>query len=144
MGFALNGFTNPSVSDNKNQTNISTPAKDLESITLATVGSDTKWKSFSTNMYFRTVLDTTGKELSSDFDYMTYDSKNSQLMINSFFDANHNSIMKSDTLMGSLPQNIKIYSGRVDYLHPLKKGAKFETGIKSSIVRTDNNAIYDS
>jgi iron complex outermembrane recepter protein len=144
IGFALNGFTNPSVSDNKNQTNISTPAKDLESITLATVGSDTRWKSFSTNMYFRTVLDTTGKELSSDFDYMTYDSRNNQLMINSFFDAGYNSIMKSDTLMGDLPQNIRIYSGRIDYLHPLKKGAKFETGIKSSIVRTDNNAVYDS
>jgi iron complex outermembrane recepter protein len=144
MGFALNGFINPSVADNKNQTNISTPAKDLESITLATVGSDTRWKSFSSNMYFRTVLDTTGKELSSDFDYMTYDSKNIQLMVNSFFDADYNSIMKSDTLMGNLPQNIKIYSGRIDYLHPLKKGARFETGIKSSIVRTDNNAIYDS
>jgi hypothetical protein len=52
--------------------------------------------------------------------------------------------MKADTLLGALPQNIKIYSGKVDYLHPLKKGARFEAGIKSSFVKTDNNASYDS
>jgi outer membrane receptor protein involved in Fe transport len=32
----------------------------------------------------------------------------------------------------------------VDYLHPISKVARFEAGIKSSVVRTDNNAIYDS
>ena len=46
--------------------------------------------------------------------------------------------------MGHLPQDIDVYSARVDYLHPLKKNARFEAGIKSGIVRTDNNANYDS
>jgi outer membrane receptor protein involved in Fe transport len=32
----------------------------------------------------------------------------------------------------------------VDYLHPLKKGARFEAGLKSSWVNTDNDARYDS
>jgi hypothetical protein len=32
----------------------------------------------------------------------------------------------------------------MDYVHPLKKGARFEAGVKSSIVKTDNNARYDS
>ncbi len=43
-----------------------------------------------------------------------------------------------------MPQNITIYSGKVDYTFPLKKGAKFEAGIKTSFVKTDNNASYDS
>ena len=51
---------------------------------------------------------------------------------------------KADTLLGSLPQNINIYSAKVDYTLPLKKGAKFEAGAKTSYVETDNNAIYDS
>src|SRR5437868_5891268 len=46
--------------------------------------------------------------------------------------------------MGRLPQDITIYSGKFDYTLPLKKGAKFEAGIKSSYVKTDNNAMYDS
>ncbi|TNY04631.1 TonB-dependent receptor, partial [Escherichia coli] len=33
---------------------------------------------------------------------------------------------------------------KADYIHPLKKGAKLEAGIKSSFVNTDANAIYDS
>jgi hypothetical protein len=49
-----------------------------------------------------------------------------------------------DTLMGSLPQNIKIYSAKMDYVLPLKKGAKFEAGFKTSYVKTDNNANYDT
>src|SRR5690606_15316881 len=37
-----------------------------------------------------------------------------------------------------------ILSGKIDYMLPLKKGRKFEAGLKSSIVKTDNNANYDS
>src|SRR5439155_24230064 len=65
-------------------------------------------------------------------------------MINSYFDESGNSTIKPDTLLGALPQDIKIYSGKVDYIQPLKKGARFEAGIKSSLDKTDNNASYDS
>lgn len=65
-------------------------------------------------------------------------------MLNADFDDEGNSIAKPDTLLGNLPQNIKIYSARVDYIKPLKKGFRFEAGLKSSYVKTDNNAIYDS
>jgi outer membrane receptor protein involved in Fe transport len=65
-------------------------------------------------------------------------------MMNSYLDARGNASIKADSLQGDLPQNIKVYSGRIDYLHPLKKNARFEAGIKSSIVNTDNDASYDS
>ncbi len=65
-------------------------------------------------------------------------------MINSYFDAFGVPTFTSDTLYGGLPQDIKIYSGRIDYIKSLKKGARFEAGLKSSVVKTDNNAVYDS
>jgi iron complex outermembrane receptor protein len=34
--------------------------------------------------------------------------------------------------------------GELITCHPLKKNARFEAGVKSSVVRTDNNASYDS
>jgi iron complex outermembrane recepter protein len=43
-----------------------------------------------------------------------------------------------------LPSNIKIASMKVDYIHPLKKGAKLEAGVKSSYVTTDNDAVYQN
>ncbi|MFN2439694.1 MAG: outer membrane beta-barrel protein, partial [Chitinophagaceae bacterium] len=144
FGIVLNGASSPSENNNQNITNISTPSKDLESITKAGVDNTSDWKSFSTNLNFRTILDKKGKELTSDIDFITYGSTNRQFMVNSYFDARGSTTNRADTLQGYLPQNIKVYSGRLDYLHPLKKNSRFEAGIKSSIVRTDNNASYDS
>ena len=144
FGIVVNGTSSPSTNTNQNITSISTPSKELESVTKATVDNTSDWKSFSTNLNFRTLLDKKGKELTSDIDFITYGSTNKQFMVNSYFDATGNAFIKADTLQGRLPQNIKVYSGRVDYLHPLKKNTRFEAGIKSSIVRTDNNASYDS
>jgi iron complex outermembrane recepter protein len=103
-----------------------------------------EWKNYSGNLNFRQVLDTSGKELTADFDFVGYDSRNETSLMNYYFDANSTPTEIPDTLLGVLPQNIKVYSGKMDYLHPLKKGARFEAGVKSSIVKTDNNARYDS
>lgn len=65
-------------------------------------------------------------------------------MVNAYFNAGGIPTIKADTLLGNLPQDINIYSAKMDYLHPLKNGAKFEAGVKTSFVRTDNNAVYDS
>jgi outer membrane receptor protein involved in Fe transport len=90
------------------------------------------------------VLDTTGTELTADLDYIAYDGHQSQTLSNFYFDANGNVRQKADTLYGKLPQNIKIYSGKADYTHPLKKDARFEAGLKSSYVKTTNNGFYDN
>jgi outer membrane receptor protein involved in Fe transport len=45
-------------------------------------------------------------------------------------------------LKGTIPSEINIYSGKIDYLHPLKKGAKLEAGLKTSFVNTDNRVGY--
>lgn len=144
FGIVVNGTTSPTASNNVSITNIFAPSKDLQTVTKATVDNDTRWKSFSTNLNFRTLLDAKGRELTSDIDFQTYGSGTDQFMVNSYKDASGNSFRKADTLMGDLPQDIKVYTGRIDYVHPLKKGARFEVGIKSGIVRTDNDANYDS
>ncbi|HYF29499.1 MAG TPA: TonB-dependent receptor [Chitinophagaceae bacterium] len=144
FGFVLNGSASNPEAHNTNVTSIYSPGKELEQVTNAIVNNDHRSKLFNGNLNFRTVLDKEGKELTSDFDFTIYDSRTNQFMVNSYFDEAGNALQKADTLLGNLPQEIKVYSGRVDYLHPLQKGARFEAGIKSSIVRTDNDAVYDS
>jgi iron complex outermembrane recepter protein len=144
LGVVVNGFYNPTTRNNNNITDVVDQDGNFEGETRATMDQEQKWKSFSSNFNLRQLLDTTGGELTADFDYVVYDSRNNQEMINSYFDQVGNPTEKPDTLMGNLPQNIKIHSGRIDYLRPLKKGMRFEAGIKSSYVKTDNNAIYDS
>ena len=144
LGFTLSRYHSPYSSTNRSETEISTSAKELESITRAVVENKTTWNSIGTNLNFRRVLGTGGRELSADLDYNAYDSRNSQHMTNAYFDPQDNMLQKADTLVGALPQDIRIYSGRTDYVHPLKKGAKLEGGLKATIVRTDNNVVYDS
>jgi iron complex outermembrane recepter protein len=144
IGMVVNGFINPSERGNSNVSDISDAAGNFAGQTRAIMDQEQKWKSFSSNFNIRQLLDTSGSELTADLDYVVYDSRNNQEMINSYFDPVGNPSRKSDTLIGNLPQNIKIYSARVDYLLPMKKGRRFEAGLKSSYVETDNNAIYDS
>jgi hypothetical protein len=144
-GIVLGGFSNPGKFANNSDVYISDASKVLQSITRASTVNERSWKNFSSNLNFRHVFDTTGKEITADADYLGYRSMNNQHLINAYFGpTNQPSSFVPDTLVGNLPQQINIYSVKVDYVHPLKKGAKFEAGAKASFVETDNNAVYDS
>lgn len=144
LGFVLNGYTNPHTWTSNTNTFIYNPNYVLTNQTKAYSQVQDKWKNFSSNINLRTALDSAGQELTADLDYIIYRSTSTQPLYSSYFDNIGNLIQTPDTLMGNLPQDITIYSGKVDYTLPLKKGAKFEAGIKSSYVKTDNNASYDS
>lgn len=144
VGVVLNGYYNPSKWQSSTNTLIYDPNAVLTNQTTAFTQNDEKWKNFSANMNFRTVLDSAGQELSADLDYIQYRSTNTQPLTSSYYDNAGNLLQAPDVLTGTLPSNIKIYSGKADYTLPLKHGAKFEAGIKSSYVKTDNNARYDS
>lgn len=144
LGLVVNGTSTPASSADANTTNILTSSKKLESVTKASVENNMDWKSFSTNLNFRTLLDKKGTELTSDVDVLTYHSVSDQFMVNAYTDEAGLVFRKADTLTGDLPQQINVYSGRLDYIHPLAKNSRFEAGLKSSVVRTDNDAAYDS
>ena len=144
FGAVVNLNSQGNLSNNPNLTKISNEAKELQSVTNAMVNNEMNWKSFSTNLNFRTVLDKKGKEITSDIDVAKHTMNNDLFMVNSYTDAIGNAYRKGDTLTGVLPQKIDVYSGRIDYLHPMKNNTRFEAGIKAGIVRTDNNASYDS
>ena len=144
LGAVFTGYYNPGKFSNQSDVFISDATNVLLSNTLARTSNERKWKNFSSNVNFRQVLDTAGQELTADFDYLTYRSTNNQDLVNAYYNTFGQPTDKADTLLGSLPQDISIYTGRIDYAKPLKKGAKFEAGLKTSFVETDNNAIYDS
>lgn len=144
IGAVVNGFYNPGVFTNQSNINISDANDVLQSKTYAKSESRNTWKNISANVNFRHQFDSTGKELTADLDFIHYNAPNKQSIGNYYFDAAGNPVFVPDTLYGSLPQSISIYSAKVDYVHPLKKGAKFEAGLKTSFVETDNNAVYDS
>ncbi len=144
LGVVVSGLSNQGDFQNKNTALIYSPVGSLQDITKALSLSNNDFKNLSTNLNYRRVLDTTGKEITADLDYLVYNTEDNNSLSNYYFNASGNTKQKGDTLYGFLPQDIQILSGKVDYLQPLKKGAKFEAGIKTSFVKTDNNAQYDT
>lgn len=144
FGLVLSGYSSTSDNANRNINDLFAPPSNYISQTRSLALQDDKWQNFSSNLNFRHVLDKAGKEITADLDYIVYDADQFHTLTNAYFDPSGVSTRKADTLYGMLPQTINIYSGKIDYLHPLKNGARFEAGLKTSIVRTDNNAQYDS
>ncbi|MBS1580439.1 MAG: TonB-dependent receptor [Bacteroidetes bacterium] len=144
IGVVVNASSNPNTFTSNGVINISDPNAVLQSKTLAAASNPDNPKDFSTNLNFRRVLGKKGQEITADLDYINYNSTASQNLNNKYYDSYGNPTFKPDTLLGSLPQTINIYSAKIDYTMPLKNEVKFEAGIKTSYVKTDANASYDS
>jgi len=141
IGFVASGFNNLDKNQNYNTSNLRNGIGVLDSMVYSTSFMNNKWKNGSMNLNLRHQFDSTGRELTVDFDYSRYDSKNSQEFINTSYTSNW--VEKNKYLLNSqTPIDISIYSGKLDYTHPLKKDAKLEAGLKTSYVETDNKAIY--
>lgn len=100
------------------------------------------WTNLGFNINFEQKLDTLGKELSADADYIFYRTKGKQYSYNYLYESDDKPSEDPYLLQGYLPANIDIFSFKSDYKQPLNKTTTFEAGVKSSYVKTDNDAQY--
>ncbi|RYG04306.1 MAG: TonB-dependent receptor, partial [Chitinophagaceae bacterium] len=141
IGFVASGFFNPEEQSNSNTSYLKNGSNGIDSIVFSKGSQNNKWKNGAVNLNFRHQFDSTGKELTADVDYSTYASQRFQSFMNVNYDPEWFKKGQFD-LESDLPVDISIYSAKADYTLPLKKTLKFEAGIKSSYVTTDNSANY--
>lgn len=77
-----------------------------------------------------------GQELSAEVNYLRYRSNGQQELVN-FLDEQPVSRFSYQS-----PSSIRIYTAKADYVQPLNKNGKWESGIKSSWVKNDNTTEY--
>jgi len=142
VGFMVNGIYNIRSWGNEGRADIFNGAGVLDSFNIAHTTSNDNWQNYGGNVNFRRQFARQGRELTADVDYIRYYSKNRQFSDNFNYDPQGNELGASFLLRGVLPSDISIYSGKIDYVHPMEKGAKLEAGLKSSFVTTDNDAQY--
>ncbi|ANE49168.1 outer membrane beta-barrel family protein [Flavisolibacter tropicus] len=97
---------------------------------------------YSIGANFRTILDSTGRELSIDGDFFSYNRKNNQSLLSEQLDEDGNRTDVPYHLKGYNPSFIQIAAGKMDYVHPFSKRWKVETGLKYSAVTTENTAVF--
>ncbi|OLY92857.1 Outer membrane receptor proteins, mostly Fe transport [Cnuella takakiae] len=144
IGAVIGGMSNPGEGYSNTTSHISDGLGKLQEITRSHSTGSSTFRNLTTNLNLRHQFDSTGRELTFDADYLTYKNRDNQALFNAYGNAFGIPIRKGDTLYTYLPQDIDIYTAKADYLQPLKKGARFEAGLKTSIVRTDNNARFDT
>ncbi|HEY0059263.1 MAG TPA: outer membrane beta-barrel protein [Flavisolibacter sp.] len=143
VGFFVNGTLNRSSDDATSIGYIYNFGR-LGSTIRARSDNSRSFENVSGNINLRRTLSKPGREIGADLDYIRYGSELHQQSNNYATDAITGIADAPYMLRGVLPSQIQIWSGKVDYTHPLGKGAKLETGYKGSVIRTDNNAPYES
>ncbi len=141
FGIIFNGALRPATERGNNLNRVFNTTNSLDSMVFSRNNTDNTWRNGSVNVNMVHQFDATGKELSMDIDIAHYNSDNEQAFENTTFDAGNN-WKNRDMLTGDLPRIIDIYSAKLDYSFPLKNGIRIGTGLKTSLVKTDNRAKY--
>lgn len=154
IGANINGFTDHSYFISKSRSDFYDSLGKFYQYNTATSNNTNPWKNLGVDVNLQHKFGTKGAELDVDGDYISYRSKSPQFSNNYLYDTHGVLIPKSDPdnpnpylLNGYLPSNIDIYTFKADFSTPLKKDVTFEAGVKTSYVKSDNDAqytLYDS
>jgi hypothetical protein len=141
IGINLSGIYNPNQRIAEVNSAFSNPQNVTDSTIKAHNEQHQMFKNAGVNFNYRQKLDKKGREITADVDYLSYNTNNNQEFNNNSYLPN-GALKTNDLLIGLLPANINIFSGKTDYEHPLKNGLKLSTGLKASYTETDNKADY--
>jgi iron complex outermembrane recepter protein len=141
LGIVFNGALSPEKNLSENTSYLKNKNGITDSIVYAETVNKTDWKNGSVNLNLRHQFDSTGKELTADVDYLAYRNPSDMTFMNTSFTPQWVK-NNSENLMGNLPVYINIYTAKIDYTQPFGKNGKIETGVKSSYVKTQNEANY--
>lgn len=144
LGLVLTSFGNNGTDFTKNNTLINDNNGFLSTRTQSANDVKYDFTNVGLNFNLRHVFDTSGTELTSDVDYIHYASDNMQLLNSLFYNNAGNKKGPDEMIRGLVPSNIDIYSAKADFSKTLRRAIKFEAGVKSSYVTTDNNAQYSN
>jgi outer membrane receptor protein involved in Fe transport len=134
-GFAFSGHPMPTTTQT-----LKDPAGNVTSKMVSNTDNDISFKNITGNVNWKHTFDSTGKELTADFDYVRYGNTSDLLLATDFYNG-RNQRTGELLLSGHLPSDINIYSFKSDLTIPYK-GGRFEAGVKSSYVSNDNEVDY--
>lgn len=100
-----------------------------------------KLVNYATGIHLDQQLDTSGKNLIIDLDYVDYKNTPTQAITSTLYDTTGNFTSRSNTLLNG-NRRLNIYVAKADYSQPIMKNARLEIGWKSSFVKSDNNYIF--
>ncbi|WP_207493239.1 outer membrane beta-barrel protein [Aridibaculum aurantiacum] len=142
IGFVLNGnfAAIDRTNDNVAQVFDQQRAPSFNFLTHAT--SLDKFDNIVGNANIKHTFDSTGKELTADFDYGVFNNLSLSSTATRYVDNRGSVYLPPYILDGNQDGRLTIKSFKADYVNPLPKGAKLEAGFKTSFVSSDNDVRF--
>lgn len=94
------------------------------------------------NINYNGALGKSGKNLSADVNYSTYNRHSDEYITNNFYTPAGNQYRDPLLLENISPSKIRIWASKIDYVNPLSKTSRLEAGVKYNHIKSDNNLIF--
>ena len=141
IGALFNGNWNSSGRDGNTNATITKADGQLDYTTKTAILLDEIRFNGFVNLNFKHAFNTSGKELTADIDYGTFDANSDQNIRN--INANPDgSILSDSKIVTNQTGAINVQSIKADYSHPFSEKTKLELGFKSSWVSSDNDVQF--
>ena len=142
IGFIVNGNFNHYTRKNDNNSTVIDPQKQIASTFQSLATNNDHGKNVVANINFKHSFDSTGRELTTDLDYGNYSSSSLTGNASRYYKLDGTSLQPDYILDGDQNGELIFKTAKLDYVNPLKKGAKLEAGFKTSFVSSDNDAKF--
>ncbi|MDN3673268.1 TonB-dependent receptor [Flavobacterium branchiarum] len=98
-------------------------------------------KNHSFNLFYETKLDTTGKKITFNLDFLNFANDLESYLLSKKYNSNSEFLNIDFSNNSNINQNINNYNAKIDVEHP-SEFANFQYGTKISFINTKNNNIY--
>lgn len=142
FGILFNGLSNRYNMQGANNTDVLGGDHKLQSYFQTDNAARNHWFNYAANLNYKHIFDSLGAEISVDFDAARYGNNTLQNFDTRYLDLNRTEIRQPYLLEGDIHGKLNIYVLKADYAKPFSSKTKIETGLKTSIVRADNNLIF--
>ncbi|WP_210486420.1 TonB-dependent receptor domain-containing protein [Rufibacter aurantiacus] len=143
VGIMVKGFTSPQdVLTTSNSVNYDVRGNAIGSVQMNNPR-DVVSNNYSLNLNYKFDIDTTGRSLTFDADYVRYHNGTDESFANQYFAEAIQNGKEFENLRSFSDAATQIYAIKTDYVHPLAHNWKAETGWKSSWVRNDADIRFE-
>ena len=142
IGFVVNASFNHYRRFNDNVSVVIDPQKIKANTFKANATNNDHANNVVANVNFKHTFDSTGKEMTADLDYGFYNSTSLTVNATSYYKLDGSTLQPDYILDGDQKGKLNFKTVKVDYVNPLKRGAKWEAGFKTSFVSSDNDAKF--
>src|SRR5688572_1619496 len=142
IGFVVNGnFSDLTRKTDNNATVIDAQGQPVSTF-QTTAGNDDDINNVFANINFKHSFDSTGRELTTDFDYGSFQTASISYNNTKYYYPDGTPLQPDYILDGDQAGKLILKTAKVDYVNPLKNKARLEAGGKISFVSSDNDAKF--